>query len=347
MKGRLHFSQGSFSLVPSALEAIEKAAFHPWEKTVAELLRQWWSTEDQIVLTTSGSTGSPESICHPKEAVRKSARRTIAYFTLKEGSHAALAMPVRFVGGMMMVVRAIEGNWNLHVVEPILAPKFPSIPFDFVALTPAQVQSILLAQGDLRSMEHWKILLMGGSSFPASIVSHFPEKIRVYESFGMTETVSHVAVRSWLPLKTDAFECLPGIKVSLQQADALCIHMPETEPLSTSYSAKLIDERHFVWLGRLDDAINSGGVKVYPQAVEEVLSEWIDLPFIVYGRPHPILGQEVVLRIHADDEPSHADEQRQLILNAGSKRLSQHHVPRVIEWRPIEKTPSGKWKRPH
>lgn len=347
MKGRLHFSQGSFSLVPSALEAIEKAAFHPWEKTVAELLRQWWSTEDQIVLTTSGSTGSPESICHSKEAVRKSARRTIAYFTLKEGSHAALAMPVRFVGGMMMVVRAIEGNWNLHVVEPILAPKFPAIPFDFVALTPAQVQSILLAQGDLRSMEHWKILLMGGSSFPASIVSHFPEKIRVYESFGMTETVSHVAVRSWLPLKTDAFECLPGIKVSLQQEDALCIHMPETEPLSTSDSAKLIDERHFVWLGRLDDAINSGGVKVYPQAVEEVLSEWIDLPFIVYGRPHPILGQEVVLRIHADDEPSHADEQRQLILNAGSKRLSQHHAPRVIEWRPIKKTPSGKWKRPH
>jgi O-succinylbenzoic acid--CoA ligase len=347
MKGRLHFSQGSFSLVPAALEAIEKAAFHPWEKTVAELLRQWWSTEDQIVLTTSGSTGSPESICHSKEAVRKSARRTIAYFTLKEGSHAALAMPVRFVGGMMMVVRAIEGNWNLHVVEPILAPKFPSIPFDFVALTPAQVQSILLAQGDLRSMEHWKILLMGGSSFPALIVSHFPEKIRVYESFGMTETVSHVAVRSWLPLKSDAFECLPGIKVSLQQEDALCIHMPETEPLSTSDSAKLIDERHFVWLGRLDDAINSGGVKVYPQAVEEVLSEWIDLPFIVYGRPHPILGQEVVLRIHADDEPSHADEQRQLILNAGSKRLSQHHAPRVIEWRPIEKTPSGKWKRPH
>jgi O-succinylbenzoic acid--CoA ligase len=347
MKGRLHFSQGSFSLVPSALEAIEKAAFHPWEKTVAELLRQWWSTEDQIVLTTSGSTGSPESICHSKEAVRKSARRTIAYFTLKEGSHAALAMPVRFVGGMMMVVRAIEGNWNLHVVEPILAPKFPSIPFDFVALTPAQVQSILLAQGDLRSMEHWKILLMGGSSFPALIVSHFPEKIRVYESFGMTETVSHVAVRSWLPVKTDAFECLPGIKVSLQQEDALCIHMPETEPLSTSDSAKLIDERHFVWLGRLDDAINSGGIKVHPQAVEEVLSEWIDLPFIVYGRPHPILGQEVVLRIHADDEPSHADEQRQLILNAGSKRLSQHHAPRVIEWRPIEKTPSGKWKRPH
>ena len=347
MKGRLHFSQGSFSLDPSAFEAIEKAASHPWEKAVAELLRHWWSTEDQIVLTTSGSTGSPESIYHAKEAVRKSARRTIAYFTLKEGANAALAMPVRFVGGMMMVVRAIEGNWNLHVVEPLLVPEFPPVPFDFVALTPAQVRSMLLAQGDLRSMEHWKILLMGGSSFPASIAPHFPKKLRVYESFGMTETVSHVAVRSWLPFKSDAFECLPGIKVSLHQEDALCIHMPEMEPLPTSDSVKLIDERHFVWLGRLDDAINSGGVKVHPQAVEEVLSEWIDLPFIVYGRPHPILGQEVVLRIHADDEPSHADEQRQLILNAGNKQLSQHHAPRVIEWRPIEKTPSGKWKRPH
>ena len=116
--------------------------------------------------------------------------------------------------------------------------------------------------------------------------------------------------------------------------------------VQTNDAVEIVNSRTFRWLGRLDDVINSGGVKVHPSAIAALLSPDIAEPFVVYGRPHEGLGEEVVLRIHAQEEPQDADQRRVELNHVFSASLPRNHAPRSIEWKPMERTRSGKWKSP-
>jgi o-succinylbenzoate---CoA ligase len=344
--GTLHLADGSVPLVPHALDQAKELARHPWEKKAIQILASWWDSEESMEMSTSGSTGTPRWIQHPKAAIAASAMRTLAHFQLEPGASAALAMPGEFVGGMMMLIRAVLGGLELYVLEPKLAPQFPPTHFDFVALTPAQARALCRDELQVQRMAGWKTLLLGGAPLLADWMNDLPAGLEVFESFGMTETISHFAVRQWSPVQEEAFRCLPGIAVAATSNGALQVHLPELPALQSNDAVEIIDSRTFRWLGRLDDVINSGGVKVHPHAISTLLSPAIPGPFVVFGRPHDKLGEEVVLRIHANEEPANADALRSSLQRLVLESLPRYHAPKTIEWKPLEKTESGKWKSP-
>ena len=140
MTGTLTFAGCTWPLQDSSLDSMRNAAQEPWQESIVEFLDRWWSDDERIRVNTSGSTGDPRPLWHAKANLVESARRTIQHFGLMPGTHAGLAMPVQFIGGMMMVVRAEVGGWNLTAVQPQAAPEFGAA-LDFVALTPPQAQA--------------------------------------------------------------------------------------------------------------------------------------------------------------------------------------------------------------
>ncbi|MGB1122482.1 MAG: hypothetical protein ACPG08_03075, partial [Flavobacteriales bacterium] len=191
-----------------------------------------------------------------------------------------------------------------------------------------------------------KQVLLGGGRAPMDWLKGTQDGPVVYEGFGMTETISHFAVRQLHPKHEEAFECLPGFAVSVDDHNALRVAGPDGRILQTNDAADVRSAKSFRWLGRLDDVINSGGIKIHPAAVEQALASVIDGPFTCYGESHPQWGQALVLRIHAAAEPADAGEQRKRITAWARTNLLQHHAPKRIEWLPLETTASGKWKRP-
>lgn len=353
MKGRIFIAGAWWSLDPSTCATLAAhGELAIWERKVLKAMESWWDESVDFELKTSGSTGAPRIIRHAKEAMKASAKRTIEALNLGQGTLAALAMPVEFVGGMMMLVRAMEGRWDLLVLEPRHVPKLPDVwtdeksgDIDFMALTPSQAIALSSENDELWS--HLKTLLVGGGALPNSWLQHLQatRTPRILESFGMTETISHFALRERFPLEEKWFRCLPGFEVYTEDLERLVVQTPEGI-LKTNDLAECYNRHQFIWKGRMDDVIITGGIKVHPVDVEEVLSTVISGEFIVFGAAHDVFGQEIVLRIHAMHPPENASDESKRILDFAISRLPAHHAPKRIEWMPLEKTWTGKWKRP-
>jgi O-succinylbenzoic acid--CoA ligase len=326
----------------------------PWQVDLLERLRAWGDPGvEELVFTTSGSTGAPVAWGHPRARLVASADRTLASPLLaglapaEAGApplRALLAMPARFVGGWMMVVRAWRAGWELTLVEPRATPEWreEDAPFDFVALTPMQA----LALGP--RLAAFRRVLLGGAAVPPSAA--WPPTTEVWSSFGMTETASHVALRRLHPHPEPAFTCLPGVTYSLDGSGALLLrdtHLDLPPLLTRDAAAPGPTPTSFHWLGRLDDVINTGGLKVHPAIVEQHLAPAIGEAFVVFGLPHPTLGQQVAIRIDGPEPDSAAQAQlRERARDALSAYLPKAALPRHWEWAPLERTESGKWKRP-
>lgn len=290
-------------------------------------------------LRTSGSTGAPKRIEISKEAMRESARRTGAVLGLGEGTRALWVLPAGFVGGFMMLVRAAELGWTLMYDGPPRARiEVPAGGVDFCACTPMQ----LATSGGLSGVG---TLLLGGSPVMSGL--SFEGVGRVFESFGMTETVSHIAVRQLWPEEESWFACVPGVEVARDEAGCLVVRAPHLfEGRLVTRDVVEVDGRtKFRWVGRADDVINSGGVKVHPAEVERALAGIVPAPFVVAGRPHEVLGNEVVLVVNGE-RPAGAEELETRWLREAAKILHKFDVPRAVVWRNLDQTQSGKWKRP-
>jgi len=244
-------------------------------------------------------------------------------------------MPVAFVGGFMMVVRAVVGGWTLVATEPrvtLLAPE----GIDFVALTPLQ------ARANRIELEKVKKVLLGGAPAGGSNWGGG----EVWESFGMTETISHIALRRLKPKSAfPAFEVVRDVTVSSDANGCLVIEAPHlfAGKLFTRDEVEVLSPRHFLWKGRSDEAINTGGLKVHPSEVEAAAREVVDFPCVAYGAPHDALGEQVVLALHGQGTEEEAEQIRRVLV----ERLPRHHAPKRVEFRTLEQTPSGKWIRPH
>ncbi len=343
MNGTLTFADYSWPLLPSSLNSMRGMVEETWQAAIVDFLESWWGDDETIEVQTSGSTGNPRRLVHTKADMVESARRTIQHFALVPGTRAGLAMPVQFIGGMMMLVRAQVGGWDLKAVKPQAVPKMGGA-VDFVALTPSQAKSWRLAHP--REWLLCKNVLIGGGQTAVAWLKDAPEVPAVYEGFGMTETVSHFAIRQLHPQHQDAFQCLPGFAVFADARNALGIKLPNRQTLHTNDAAEVNDAQSFRWLGRLDDVVNSGGVKIHPESIEESLAAIIKQPFRCYGAHDTLWGQVLVLRIHSDSEPTYADKERARIAAWAEANLPRHHAPKRIEWMPLEITASGKWKRP-
>lgn len=268
------------------------------EELHAKVVRfcQQWENGDSISIHTSGSTGKPKEITFTKAQFIVSALKTIAFFNLQRNSKSLLCLSPDTIGGKMMMVRALVGNYPLVLTNPSLDPfEHVEEQIDFVALVPAQLAHILNNPTSLSKLKTVKHILIGGADIPTDLISQLRiHKITAYQSYGMTETISHVALREIGEDTT--YHAMPGIHFT-RQNDCLTIHYPEiqSKPIQTTDIVELIGEKSFHWKGRADFVINSGGKKIHPEELEKRLSSYISGRFILSSIPHPIWGEALVL----------------------------------------------------
>jgi len=343
MRPRIHIAGQWWPLQKDKLASLKESCTDLWERETVQVLTDWWSEGDEMTSLTSGSTGAPKPIVHTKKAMVESAERTIRFFNLLPGTQAILVLPARFIGGKMMLIRALVGGWDIKIERPGALPA-GAAPCDFIAMTPAQAAALIEHRPS--AWAQLGTVLLGGSAVDDSLIQLMPKGPKVFESFGMTETISHFALRQLAPVHEAAFQCLDGFDVAQTADSVLEIVFPNGKRLKTNDAVKVTGVAAFEWMGRRDDVINSGGIKIHPAQIEKALASLIPGPFKVYGEYHATWGTQLVLRVHATAPPANASELEAEWTAWAKRNLPSHHSPKRIEWKELKQTGSGKWLRP-
>ncbi len=327
---KLTINKKAFDITKASLPKLDAYATQPWQREIVQFLQLWYDSPEYIEQKTSGSTGTPKRIKLLKKTMLHSAGMTNAFLGLNEQSVSLLCLPASYIAGKMMLVRAIAGNYNIIAVEPSANPfedkKYP--PLDFTAITPYQ----LVHSAKAISQTKINNIIVGGSQVTTEmekLVSTWP--MRIFETFGMTETASHIALRRLNGVeRSNYFHTLEGVELSLDKRGCLVVDAPHLtgEQLVTNDLVELKDASTFRWLGRIDKVINTGGVKIFAEQVERKLQPLIKKPFFIAGLPDKTLGQQVVLVIESSDLP---DEQLALLHASMKAALDRFEVPgRII-----------------
>jgi O-succinylbenzoic acid--CoA ligase len=331
----------------------EVVSFTPFEKSVIDLCRRWVSGETHFEVSTSGSTGIAKQITFHRDQLLASAMSTGNALGLKQGMKALLCLDPQFIAGKMMVVRSLVIGMDLVVITPVANP-LDHIPdniasIDFAAMVPLQVITSLNSS-HAADIDKFRVIIIGGGQVDSTLRTRL-QNIRAscYASFGMTETITHVALQKLNGHdQSEYMQALPGIALSTDDRGCLVIKAPFLqESVVTSDVVDLIDRQNFRWLGRWDNVINTGGVKIIPENVEPhiatLLNEsGVDNQFFIHGAAHPALGHELVLVIEGSIESS----QEALILQRLKKQLPKYSSPRrVLYAEKFSYTPTGKIKR--
>jgi o-succinylbenzoate synthase len=277
-----------------------------WLKDLGDFLKQWFSDKECVYVQTSGSTGEPKEIQIKKSAMIGSAKATGRFLQLHNHPDALLSLSARFIAGIMMVVRAMVYGQNLIAVKPdgnpLLSLSGRQVP-SFAAMVPAQIFNSL---GDPVARElllEFRTLIIGGGEIQPLLDEKLQQlPCAVYATYGMTETITHVALRRVNGnSRQDFFEALPGIQFSIDKRDCLVIYAPGINklPIVTNDLVELISKNKFRWLGRVDNVINRGGEKIIPETIEKKLAPYIQNRFFVAGVPDVKFGQVAALFIES------------------------------------------------
>lgn len=271
----------------------------PYENVLGRFIMDWMDKEDFINVKTSGSTGTPKMIRISKQAMVKSAIRTGNFFNVEIGDTALHCLPADFIAGKMMLVRAMILGLSLELVQPTSDPMRDLYkPYDFVAMTPMQ------AHNSLDKLDQIKTLIIGG----APISPDLNEKLvslhnNCYETYGMTETITHIAA-SKLSIPKKPFQALEGIHLRKDEQGCLLVDAPDImdKLIYTHDLVEMHTKDTFTYLGRKDNVINSGGVKISPEVTERKLAHHVKSPFFLYGIPDKTLGQKLVLIVEGSKD---------------------------------------------
>ena len=269
-----------------------------FEKATGNFLIDWLNDKDYLLVNTSGSTGKPKTIKLQKQAMVNSALATGDFFGLQPGDKAMNCLPSHYIAGKMMLVRAMILGLEIDCVEPSSHPIFDyEKHYDFCAMIPLQLKHTIKYTYNI------KTIIVGGSKVTQPIVQLIKgSDSRIFETYGMTETVTHVAVRQLESkvLKGETyFNALPNVTFAQDERHCLIVNATKlvNEPLVTNDVVDLKSESSFQLLGRFDHVINSGGVKLFPEQIEDKLQPVIDDRFIVAGQDDEDLGERLVLII--------------------------------------------------
>jgi o-succinylbenzoate---CoA ligase len=270
-----------------------------WVLAIHDFLTEWFSEIPFIEARTSGSTGIPKNIQLPKNSMINSARATCSFFGLTESDTALLCLPASYIAGKMMLVRAIACGFNLLVVKPSSNP-FLNITarIDFTAITPHQLFESI---DTIRNVDIQKIIVGGSAVSPMLEDKLQTMDCAVYETYGMTETCSHIALRRLNGAqRSDKFTVLDGISIQTDEFGCLVIDAPLLTPdaIVTNDMVKITDSSHFRWLGRFDHVVNSGGIKLFPEQIETKLEPFLSGKiYFVAGVKDEKLGEKLILLI--------------------------------------------------
>ncbi|MCY4297716.1 MAG: AMP-binding protein [Flavobacteriaceae bacterium] len=279
-----------------------------------ERFLQQWIHHASINLSSSGTTAEPKLLQVDKKYLLHSVKMTAKFFSLKTLDKALHCLPIKYIAGKMQLIRALHLGLDLEMVQPTSKPLVNSKYYDFATMTSQQLTL------SLDHISNIQTLLIGGGLLSQETQKK-AKKIHsnVYESFGMTETLSHMAIRK-LEDPIGVFTILPKVSISVDNRSCLIItakHLGINQ-LVTNDIVEILNDRQFRYLGRIDHVINSGGIKIFPEKIEETLSSAIDTPFFITSVKDHVLGQRVVL-----------------VMEQHEKRLSQTSIRSIMKKLPI------------
>lgn len=267
-----------------------------------EFIKRWLDESDYIEAHTSGSTGSPKPIRLLKSDMRISARNTCEFFGLDDSCCTVLPLSADYIAGKMMIVRAIECGAKLQIERPSNFPlkrcSFGTV--DLIPIVPSQIEGLM--QSDYFPIV--KNVIVGGGKIPVSMEKRLSEvdTANIYATYGMTETCSHVALRK---VGAPDYKALPGFRFDVDDRGCLII---ESDTMSfrrlvTNDMVRLSDERTFRWLGRYDNVVNSGGIKLMPEQLEAKVAVVLrGFNYYFTSRKSEKWGEELGLVVESDIE---------------------------------------------
>ena len=320
-----------------------------FENKLIFFLNEWLSGSETVKVQTSGSTGIPKIFEIEKQKMLNSAKMTCDFLDLKKGNTALICLPIEYISGKMMVVRSLERKLKLIIKNPSTKPLDDlNEEIDFCAMTPLQVEN------SLDKIHFIKNLIIGGAAVSENLKSKIfttlqncqPSTINhqpnIYETYGMSETLSHIALKEIYPKADDYFSILNGIEISLDERGCLKILAPNlnSEILQTNDLVEIINDNKFKFLGRIDNVINSGGAKIFPEELEASVKKHIPNEAIFLGIPDAVLGQKLVLIIEGLK-----DENLKSQISNLKFEKSFHKPKEIIFLEKIPRTENGKINR--
>jgi o-succinylbenzoate---CoA ligase len=339
----------------SAFEAYEKVA-KAGGKSFMKKHAFWASIHDTMIqlalrgkglpASTSGTTGPPKWITIPRRDLVNSARLTGDAFGLQPGDRALLCLPCEFIAGKMMLVRAFALGLDLHIIDPrgsvLDALKVPD-RFRFTAMVPLQLHRAI-QQDRARIEQQFDTILLGGGPVSDALIEDISDlAVKVFQSYGSTETVTHVALRRLNGQeRPDAFAAIGKVHFGRDPRGCLVVYTPHlsTKQHITNDLVELVDDTHFRWLGRHDNVILSGGKKIFPEQLEAKTAGAIPFPHYFTGVHDDVLGEAVMLVLETDLPQNEVLPE---VLERVMALLHPHEWPRRVQaLKRIERTVSGK-----
>lgn len=321
----------------SSILSLEVPARSAFEEHTFSFIRDWFSEKNNFPISTSGSTGAPKEIPVTREQMITSALQTQQALKLKKNSSCLVCIDTKYIGGRMMLVRAFTVGMSIVAVDPCASPlqKIPiNLCVNFAAFVPYQVQSILGSKHP-HLLDGVDNAIIGGAPLDHETISRLDAyHCCCYATYGMTETISHIALRKLNGRdKQNYFETLPGISVSADERNCLTINASYlSQTVVTNDMVELVAKDKFVWLGRWDNVINTGGVKVNPEKIETAVGQWLHENgfhpnFFVHGIEDKLLGSKIVLLIEEKSEEKFNIAEK---LSELSSKLHAYEIPKVV-----------------
>ncbi|MDN4013114.1 AMP-binding protein [Chryseobacterium gambrini] len=315
-----------------------------FEIKVKNFLEEWFSDSDTVKVQTSGSTGTPKVFDIEKSRMINSAEMTCDFLRLKEGNTALICLPVEYISGKMMVVRSMMRKLKLIVVDPSIKPvETLDQSVDFCAMTPFQVENSLDKLYLIRN------LIIGGAAVSEDLKKKMKEALNnsdsetfIFETYGMSETLSHIGLKQILPNPEEYFTVFENVEISLDERNCLRIFASKLNPeiLQTNDLVEIKNEKQFKFLGRIDNVINSGGAKIFPEQLEALVKKEISNEVVLLGIDDASLGQKLIAVLEGGKSDDLIKKVREIQFEK-----SFHKPKEIIFVEKIPRTPNGKVSR--
>ena len=332
--------------------------------TLEDFLSEWNNDSDRVLVHTSGSTGKPKPMLVEKKRMLNSARITCDFLGLKPGDSALLCMSLDYIAGKMVVVRSIERHLHLISVSPSGHPlKDVNEEITFAAMVPMQVYNTLQVPEERERLSRIRHLIIGGGAIDAALeqeLQSLPGDIAIWSTYGMTETLSHIALRRINGDEpSEWYQPFDSVRISQTEEGCLVIDAPQVcaETLVTNdiveiepYIYNKVEKLRFRIKGRKDNVICSGGIKIQIEEVETLLKPHLEKPFMLAKKKDGKFGEIAVL-LTEDEDIKKVEATVRRLLSDESEKSSDHKkykywIPkefRYVEHLPLTET--GKPKR--
>ncbi|MCH7412576.1 AMP-binding protein [Belliella sp. R4-6] len=337
-------------------EQIRSGNWQPDDKYLSQSLqfcKEWLDGKTDFEISTSGSTGKPKSIIIKRSQMELSAAATKAFFKINKSPKLLVCINTQMIGGKMMLVRGLCWDADIYLITPEANPLIDlslQKKIDFCAMVPLQVEACLKESISTTKLSNIETLIIGGTPSSLSLIQKIKAAgINAFQTYGMTETVSHIALAK-INASELIYHTLPNIKIGTDDANRLWIEasMVIEKRLQTNDLVEIIADGVFRWIGRADFTINSGGIKIQAEALEAELQKYIkpifgEINYFVFGQKDEMLGQKLVLFLeYKKDNENKVHE----LLEILKKEMKKYHCPKeifILEM--FVKTPSGKINR--